>query len=138
MSNKNKFHTEYFEQEIIEFITLLALFAAIIVRICTYDNATCSWIWIINYIGMSWAIISLLIKKCIKLNKKEHEKLKPLIGLTICIVFILFILFFLAKGLQTESLAAVTNNVITLLALFFSLSGRMWNIILNIIIKIIK
>lgn len=120
--------------QLIVFVTILIF---IITRILCYATKADSWIWIINYIGMCIALINLLIQKCIKLKSELHKKYKSFKGLTIIIVCILCALVIPLYVWQEESISYCLNDVITLCALFFSLSTDIWNYILGIIADVL-
>lgn len=121
-----------------ELLTFIIIFVCIIVRICNYKDTDCSWIWIINYVGMAIAFLNLFITKTISFYNYKNKAYKPFLGLTIVILILLAILIIFVGKLQSSDLSNVTNDIITLLALFFSLSPRVWNGILNIISQVIK
>ena len=120
--------------QLVVFITILIF---IITRILCYANNADSWIWIINYIGMCIALINLLIQKCVNLKFESHKNYKSFKGLTIIIVFILCSLVIPLYMCQEENIAHCLNDVITLCALFFSLSTDIWNYILGNIADIL-
>lgn len=123
---------------IFQFVIWLLLFVLIIFRVLTYKIVSNSWIWIINYIGMGVALINLLISKCFKLRSCHHKKFKPFLGFTLFIVAIVCILSIFVYRLQSREYSQSINDIITLLALFFSFSGDIWNGILNIFISYLK
>lgn len=133
VSDRNKF-----SNNIIQLITFVVITFLIIFRCINYKATQDSWIWIISYIGMEIALINLLINKCLILKKKHHKKYRPFVGLTILIIIISIGLFIPIYLSQSNSFSFFVNDLITLFALFFSLSPVIWNSILNIFVKLIK
>lgn len=119
----------------------IVIFILILVRAVTYKDENNQWIWIINYIGMGIAIINLFIAKCFKLkdkNNKNHKKYKPFVGFTIVVMIVVFIMAIPTYMAQSKPFSQCVNDIITLLALFFSLSRDIWNSILNLIVVKLK
>lgn len=117
------------------FFTIILL---IILRIFAFQSNDNKWIWIVNYIGMGIAAINLLITKCFQLKNKankNHNKYKPFIGFTIVVMLLIFAISIPVYMAQTTIAAQCVNDVITLLALFFSLSRDIWNSVLNLIVN---
>lgn len=109
----------------------------IIIRCFTFTILDNQYIWIINYIGMALAIINLLIDKLFTLDKNNNSKYVPFVGLIVLTIIILIIVCLFVYLFQKNKYAQSLNDIITLLALFFSLSKSCWDKILNAIIKII-
>lgn len=124
--------------QLFQFAVWMILFLLIVFRACTFNVASNSWIWIINYAGMGFALVNLLIKKCFQLRSRSHKKYKPLVGFTIFVLIILCVSSLGVYKLQMCGYSQPVNDIITLLALFFSLSGDTWNKLLNIIIRFLK
>ena len=110
----------------------------ILLRVFTYKTISNNWIWIINYAGMSIAFINILVNKCFNLKEKKSKKYKPFVGFTVVLVVITCILVLPVYLLQSNQYSQSLNDIITLLALFFSLSSDIWNRILNFFANIIK
>lgn len=90
------------------------------------------------YAGMSIAFINILVNKCFNLKEKKSKKYKPFVGFTVVLVVITCILVIPVYLLQNNQYSQSLNDIITLLALFFSLSNDIWNRILNFFANIIK
>lgn len=104
----------------------LVILILIFMRGFSYKQSNSNWIWIINYIGMSIAILNLFIDKCFKLKKVNSKKYKPFVGFTVCLLIALCFLSLVVFILQNKEYNQTVNDVITLLALFFSLSRDVW------------
>lgn len=117
------------------FIIMLGL---IIFRCINYNVEDNSWIWIINYIGMSIAFINLFLNKCFSLKNTKSKKYKPFVGFTVLMLLTVLFLFVFVYNAQSNENSNFINDIITLFALFFSLSHIVWNALLNIIVKILK
>ena len=126
-----------FYYRLINFIIWVILFFCIIIRCFTSTILDNQYIWIINYIGMALAIINLLIDKLFTLDKNNNPKYVPFVGLIVLTIIILIIVCLFVYLFQKNKYAQSLNDIITLLALFFSLSKSCWDKILNIIIEII-
>jgi hypothetical protein len=126
-----------FYYRLINFIIWVILFFCIIIRCFTFTILDNQYIWIINYIGMALAIINLLIDKLFTLDKNNNPKYVPFVGLIVLTIIILIIVCLFVYLFQKNKYAQSLNDIITLLALFFSLSKSCWDKILNIIIEII-
>lgn len=127
-----------FNYNIIQFIIFCLMVLLLVTRICSYKISENDWIWIINYIGMSIALMNLFIDKCIELHKTKNKKYKPFVGFTVVVIVAIFIVSILVKNLQSSVHVSSVNDIITLLALFFSMSDNIWSSLLNIIVKIIR
>ncbi|MFR7559925.1 MAG: hypothetical protein ACLUVX_08715 [Lachnospira pectinoschiza] len=126
-----------FYYRLINFIIWVILLFCIIIRCFTFTILDNQYIWIINYIGMALAIINLLIDKLFTLDKNNNSKYVPFVGLIVLTIIILIIVCLFVYLFQKNKYAQSLNDIITLLALFFSLSKSCWDKILNAIIKII-
>lgn len=113
---------------IYDFILFITLFSLIIVRLILW-NKDVNWIWILNYLGMDIASFNLLINRVIGYKDVNYSFL----GLLIVVIIIEIILFFVINFLQSTSYVNLINDVITLLAILFSISPSVWDVILNII-----
>lgn len=113
---------------IYDFILFITLFSLIIVRLILW-NKDVNWIWILNYLGMAIASLNLLINRIIGYKDVNYSFL----GLLVIVIIIEIILFFVINFLQSTSYANLINDVITLLAILFSISPSVWDVILNII-----
>lgn len=113
---------------IYDFILFITLFSLIIVRLILW-NKDVNWIWILNYLGMAIASFNLLINRVIGYKDVNYSFL----GLLIVVIIIEIILFFVINFLQSTSYVNLINDVITLLAILFSISPSVWDVILNII-----
>lgn len=113
---------------IYDFILFITLFSLIIVRLILW-NKDVNWIWILNYLGMAIASFNLLINRVIGYKDVNYSFL----GLLVVVIIIEIILFFVINFLQSTSYANLINDVITLLAILFSISPSVWDVILNII-----
>lgn len=136
MSTHN--NIESLESYIYQIVLWFVIFILIIFRIYNYASNADSWIWIVNYIGMAIACLNLFVTKCLLLRKNNSKKTKPFIGFTICICFFIIIGGILVYMCQSSSFAQCINDVITLFALFFSLSQIIWDYILNFIANKLK
>lgn len=134
-NNNGKDSLTYNILQLAIFIVILGL---IIFRFLKYEIQTNSWIWIINYIGMAIAFINLFINKCFELKSLQNKKYKPFVGFTICMLILVFLLYIPVYQIQNSEYSQTINDVITLLALFFSLSHTIWDSILDSIVKILK
>ena len=134
-NNSSKDNFMYYLFQLVVWIIMLIL---ILLRIFTYKTISNNWIWIINYAGMSIAFINILVNKCFNLKEKKSKKYKPFVGFTVVLVFIICILAIPVCLLQSNQYSQSLNDIITLLALFFSLSNDIWNRILNFFANIIK
>lgn len=133
--NFNKDDLMYFFLQFSVFIIILIL---IILRLIAYKNINNAWIWIVNYIGMGIAVLNLLANKCFELKSKNNKKFKPFVGFTIFSLLIVCLLLIPIYFFQTNKYCQALNDIITLLALLFSLSDKIWDSILNKIVEIIK
>lgn len=133
--NSSKDNFMYYLFQLIVWIIILIL---IVVRIFTYKIISNNWIWIINYAGMAIAFINILVNKCFKLKEKVSKKYRPFVGLTVVLVIIICVLSIPVYSLQRNQYSQSLNDIITLLALFFSLSSDIWDRILNIFANIIR
>ena len=113
---------------IYDFILFITLFSLIIVRLILW-NKDVNWIWILNYLGMAIASFNLLINRIIGYKDVSYSFL----GLLVVVIIIEIILFFVINFLQSTSYVNLINDVITLLAILFSISPSVWDVILNII-----
>lgn len=113
---------------IYDFILFITLFSLIIVRLILW-NKDVNWIWILNYLGMAIASFNLLINRIVGYKDVNYSFL----GLLIIVIIIEIILFFVINFLQSTSYVNLINDVITLLAILFSISPSVWDVILNII-----
>ena len=138
MDLKNTDGIEKIRYLIYETTIFAILLICIIIWSVNFQQNTCWWIWIVNYIGMAVAFINLFINKVLILYNKNSPKFKPFFGLTFFVVITVILLGFYVSTLQSKEVCELVNDVITLLALFFSLSPRIWNVILNIITEVIK
>lgn len=138
MKQKDKMDDNILRHIIYESIIFFILFICIIIRISNYDKETCTWIWIINYIGMATALLNLFINKTISLYNNKNEKYKSFLGFTICLIALMCYIGLKIWNHQESMFGNVINDVITLLALFFSLSPKIWNGLLNILGMIIE
>ncbi len=123
---------------IMQLVIFIIMVGLIIFRIINYQIQSNSWIWIVNYIGMSIAFVNLFLNKCFDLKNRHNKKYKPFVGFTICMLIIVIIISFPIYKLQISIYSQTVNDIITLFALFFSLSHVIWDSILNIIVKFIK
>lgn len=133
--NSSKDNFMYYLFQLVIWIVILIL---IFVRVFTYKVTSNNWIWIINYAGMSIAFINILVNKCFKLKEKNSKKYKPFVGLTVTLVLIICLLSIPVYSLQSNQYSQSLNDIITLLALFFSLSNDIWDRILNVFASIIR
>jgi membrane protease YdiL (CAAX protease family) len=133
-----KFDKDNLIYNILQFVIFLVLIGLILTRLLNYKIQTNSWVWIINYIGMSIAFVNLFINKCFELKVKHSNKYKPFVGFTICMIVVVLIFFLVVQYFQTTIYSQSINDIITLFALFFSLSHTIWNSILNLIVKDLK
>lgn len=113
---------------IYDFILFITLFSLIIVRLILW-NKDVNWIWILNYLGMAISSFNLLINRIVGYKDVNYSFL----GLLIVVIIIEIILFFVINFLQSTSYADLINDIITLLAILFSISPSVWDVILNII-----
>lgn len=134
-NNSSKDNFMYYLFQLVVWVIMLIL---ILLRVFTYKTISNNWIWIINYAGMSIAFINILVNKCFNLKKKKSKKYKPFVGFTVVLVVITCILVIPVYLLQNNQYSQSLNDIITLLALFFSLSNDIWNRILNFFANIIK
>lgn len=123
---------------ILQLIMFVVMVLLIIFRCINYNASQDSWIWIISYIGMEISFINLFINKCFSLKSKNHKKYRTFVGFTIVVIIISLLLFIPILNIQSKKYSQFVNDLITLFALFFSLSHVIWNYLLNIIIKILK
>ena len=133
MTTKNNLESGIFQ--VIIWVIILVL---IVVRIIGYNVAENDWIWFVNYAGMAIALINMLLNKCFQLRGNRNKKYKPFVGFTIFMAIIVCIIGFWVYSLQSTKYYYCVNDVITLLALFFSLSYNVWDYILNGIVHILK
>lgn len=138
MNSLNDIDINKSRQLIYEAIVFVLLLSCIIVRIANFDTNACWWIWIVNYIGMVVAFLNLLVNKLLLLYNKNSKKFKAFFGFIIFMIIILVVLGFGVNKLQRTEMAATVNDVITLFALFFSLSPQIWNGLLNLIIEFVR
>lgn len=136
-ANKNS-SRDNFMYNLFQFAVWIIIFILIILRTFSYKSVSNNWIWIINYAGMSIAFINMLVNKCFDLKEKGNKKYKPFVGLTVVLVAIICVLSLPVYSLQSNQYAQSINDIITLLALFFSLSNDIWDRFLNFIANIIK
>lgn len=134
-NNSSKDNFMYYLFQLVVWVIMLIL---ILLRVFTYKTISNNWIWIINYAGMSIAFINILVNKCFNLKEKKSKKYKPFVGFTVVLVVITCILVIPVYLLQNNRYSQSVNDIITLLALFFSLSNDIWNRILNFFANIIK
>ena len=134
-NNSRKDNFMYYLFQLVVWVIMLIL---ILLRVFTYKTISNNWIWIINYAGMSIAFINILVNKCFNLKEKKSKKYKPFVGFTVVLVVITCILVIPVCLLQSNQYSQSLNDIITLLALFFSLSNDIWNRILNFFANIIK
>lgn len=134
-NNSSKDNFMYYLFQLVVWVIMLIL---ILLRVFTYKTISNNWIWIINYAGMSIAFINILVNKCFNLKEKKSKKYKPFVGFTVVLVVITCILVIPVCLLQSNQYSQSLNDIITLLALFFSLSNDIWNRILNFFANIIK
>nr|DAK13978.1 MAG TPA: hypothetical protein [Caudoviricetes sp.] len=134
-NNSSKDNFMYYLFQLVVWVIMLIL---ILLRVFTYKTISNNWIWIINYAGMSIAFINILVNKCFNLKEKKSKKYKPFVGFTVVLVVITCILVIPVYLLQNNQYSQSLNDIITLLALFFSLSNDIWNRILNFFANIIK
>lgn len=134
-NNSSKDNFMYYLFQLVVWVIMLIL---ILLRVFTYKTISNNWIWIINYAGMSIAFINILVNKCFNLKEKKSKKYKPFVGFTVVLVVITCILVIPVYLLQNNQYSQSLNDIITLLALFFSLSNDIWNRILNFFVNIIK
>lgn len=134
-NNSSKDNFTYYLFQLVVWVIMLIL---ILLRVFTYKTISNNWIWIINYAGMSIAFINILVNKCFNLKEKKSKKYKPFVGFTVVLVVITCILVIPVYLLQNNQYSQSLNDIITLLALFFSLSNNIWNRILNFFANIIK
>lgn len=127
-NNSSKDNLMYCLFQLVVWVIMLIL---ILLRVFTYKTISNNWIWIINYAGMSIAFINILVNKCFNLKEKKSKKYKPFVGFTVVLVLPVYLL-------QSNQYSQSLNDIITLLALFFSLSSDIWNRILNFFANIIK
>lgn len=133
-NTNDKDNLMYNIMQLVIFIVMLML---IILRCINFKAEQNSLIWIINYFGMSIAFTNLFINKCFSLKKKQDKKYKPFVGFTICMIFLISLLIIPVYKSQSNENSRFVNDLITLLALFFSLSHTTWNFFLNLIVKIL-
>ena len=126
--NKNPINL-YDISEIAIFIIIVFL---IFIRIFCRDKDYI-WIWVVNFIGMMISFINLFINR---INSKDAEKEKRIIqsleGLIFCLLFVAIFFIFVAyfnKIVYSDTF----NDVITLLAVLFSIGNKIWNVIFSII-----
>lgn len=131
-NNSSKDNFMYYLFQLVVWVIMLIL---ILLRVFTYKTISNNWIWIINYAGMSIAFINILVNKCFNLKEKKSKKYKPFVGFTVVLVVITCILAIPVCLLQSNQYSQSLNDIITLLALFFSLSNDIWNRILNFFCK---
>lgn len=127
-----------FKNNMHQLIILSLIFVLIVVRISCRDVVNIDWIWIVNYAGMFLALFNLLLNKCLELRKTEHKlhnKHKSFTGFTILILITTIGLGVVVGICQSKKIAYCLNDVVTLLALLFSLSQNIWSSILNSIAK---
>lgn len=117
---------------------LVVLLICIVARIVGYAQENCSWIWLVNYIGMAIAFFNIFLAKIIEFYENNDEDYKPLFGLTIFVLIILIIIGVFVGFLQTSEIALTLNDVITLFSLFWSLGGRIWDVVIEKIARRIK
>lgn len=134
-NNSSKDNFMYYLFQLVVWVIMLIL---ILLRVFTYKTISNNLIWIINYAGMSIAFINILVNKCFNLKEKKSKKYKPFVGFTVVLVVITCILVIPVYLLQNNQYSQSLNDIITLLALFFSLSNDIWNRILNFFANIIK
>ena len=134
-NNSSKDNFMYYLFQLVVWVIMLIL---ILLRVFTYKTISNNWIWIINYAGMSIAFINILVNKCFNLKEKKSKKYKPFVGFTVASVVIICILVIPVCLLQSNQYSQSLKDIITLLALFFSLSSDIWNRILNFFANIIK
>lgn len=121
-----------------EVCVISILTICIFVRVINYNNINCSWIWIVNYIGMAIAVLNLFISKTISLYEEDDSSYSPFLGLTIFTSILLVTLGFVVGCLQSWEYATTVNDVITLLSLVFSLSQGIWEALLDSLKPYIK
>lgn len=140
------------ENNLFQFIEMLILGLLIFVRLGVFivplfnetqqeGSVIITIIWIVNYLGMMIACISLLVEKCKELSKeghKLHHKYVPFKGFTYFVTIMLTVLLFVVWGLQLTPFKDCLNDIITLCALLFSVSKDMWSAVLSGIAKKIK
>lgn len=129
---------ETYIHRLFEIAVWIVLLLLIIIRVVYYKTTENQWIWIVNYLGMVIAAVNIFIKKCMKLKRAKNKKYKPFIGLTVMVLILLILLAPLVYFFQTSDYSQTANDVITLLALFFSLSGDIWDVLLNVIVGWLK
>lgn len=133
--NRSKDNFMYYLFQLVVWVIMLIL---ILLRVFTYKTISNNWIWIINYAGMSIALVNILVNKCFDLKGKKSKKYKPFVGFTVVLVVITCILVIPVYSLQSNQYSQSLNDIITLFALFFSLSSDIWNRVLNFFANIIK
>lgn len=138
MPDNNNSSKDNFMYCLFQLVVWVIMLILILLRVFTYKTISNNWIWIINYAGMSIAFINILVNKCFNLKEKKSKKYKPFVGFTVVLVVITCILVIPVYLLQNNQYSQSLNDIITLLALFFSLSNDIWNRILNFFANIIK
>lgn len=138
MTDTENLGKDNFMYQLFQLVVWIVILILIFMRIFTYKVISNDWIWIINYAGMSIAFINILVNKCFKLKEKANKKFKPFVGLTVALVFIICLLSIPVCSSQKGQYSQSLNDIITLLALFFSLSNDIWNRILNIFVNRIR
>lgn len=129
MDNKqNKNPINLYDISAIFIIIVFLIFIRIFCRDKDY-----TWIWVVNFIGMMISFINLFINR---INSKDAEKEKRIIqsleGLIFCLLFVVIFFIFVAyfnKIVYSDTF----NDVITLLAVLFSIGNKIWNVIFSII-----
>lgn len=93
-------------------------------------------IWVINYSGMSLAIINLLTEFLCVLKNKNDKRYNSFLGFCFLIfIGVIIIGFFLGLleffNFFPQKTSKLINDIITLLAVFFSLSNDVWLVVLD-------
>lgn len=138
MSDKENSNDENLMYNFFQLAIWIIILFLIFLRLYKYQALSNNWIWLINYVGMGIALLNLLVGKCFKLRQQKNKKYKPFVGFTTVVLILVCCLGIVVYFWQSSVYSQSVNDVITLFALFFSLSEHIWNFILDFLVKIIK
>lgn len=113
---------------IYDMLVFVILIIVVIMRLLAKNQV--NWIWIINYLGMVIAGINLMTNRIIDNKTSQAGSLTVLI---IIIIFIYAALFFVINFCQKTDFSDLINDIITLVAVLFSVAPNVWDMIFDVI-----